>query len=175
MGPRIALLLSGEPADLPASICAVQLAARSDSELYALQVCLIAGQNEPTEKSNTDKSSPEGRFLNSFSFVTEFAEKEGVQVSCHILDSQEIEQMVEFLTAHAITCLVVNKSDGEQEKRSAWLKELQKQLTIAPRQFHSPLQVITATLWEDMDIKEVLRQFRCLDRLMPRKIKRRRR
>lgn len=161
MGPRIALLLSGEPADLSASICAVQLAARSDSKLYALQDCL--------EDVHTNGAAPAAvprpmasRFAGSFSFVVEFAGTEGVRVSCHQLNNRTIEQMLDFLIAHAITCLVVNKSYGEDEERSARITDLQKRHTAAPRRFHSHLQVITAPPLEEMDIKQVIRQLRHL-------------
>lgn len=165
MGSRIALLLSGEPDDLPASICAVQLAARSDSKLYALQDWV-------TEPMSAGKQPVEGRFLNSFSFVAEFADNEGVPVSCHLLDNEKIEEMIEFFTVHSISCLVVNKSYGEQEERAARLTELQRGLGAETRQFHSPLQVITAPPWEEMDLKQIVRQFRCLDRFVPVKTKR---
>lgn len=174
MGSRIALLLSGEPDDLPASICAVQLAARSDSKLYALQDCLSGGRDWPAEPLINDNRSGESQFINSFSFVAELANTEGVQVSCHMLESKKIEQMIEFMTIHDITCLVVNKGKGHEKQleRSAWLMELQRHLVSAPRQFHSHLQVITAPPWEEMDLKQVVRQFRRLDRLVPVKIKR---
>lgn len=171
MKPGIALLLSGGPEDLTASICAVQLAARSDSKLYALQSCFMAKQDPATERVPEGKPPKEDRFISSFSFVVEFSGIEGVQVSCHLLESEEIEQMVEFVTVHAISCLVVTGGNTKQEDRKTGLSELQKKYIAGLRQFHPDLQVITAPTWEEMDIKQVVRQFRRLDRLAPGKIK----
>jgi hypothetical protein len=141
-------LLSGVSSDLAASVAAVQLAGRTESLLYVLQGLGGGGAQQ------------EGLLL-----VTEFAALEGVKVNCHLLAEGSLPELAEFLTAHAVTWLVVGGGpEGSSADREKWLDELRARLRAAPNRFCSELQVIVAPPLAEGDLKRIISQARRLNR-----------
>jgi len=151
MKPGIMLLLCGGEADLSTTICAVQFAARSDGKLYAVRHCLPAADGEAAGGSYTD----------GFGFVVEFAGSEGVRASCHLMEDNSIAEMAAFLRAHSITCMVVGKDDDEHGPQSGWLAEVRQEMR---RDSQAEPRIIVAPLLEEMDMRQVVRQFRRRDK-----------
>lgn len=148
-GPRIALLLNDLSSDLAASVAAVQLTGRTESLLFVLQRRGAGGGQE------------EG-----FLFVTEFAALEGVKVNCHLLAEGSVAELADFLTAHAVTWLVVGTGPEEaMAERERWLAELRERLRTAPDRFCPELQVIVAPPLAEGDLKRIISQARRLNRL----------
>ncbi len=159
-GLRIALLLSGLPSDLSASVCAVQLAGRTERQLFALQA------QSSSRTTSTGPGIAEGQNLEGLRFISEFADLEGVQVTCHLLGDISVEQVAEFLLANSITCLVVGIWPREQQpSQKAWLDRLRLQLREAPQRFYPDLLVITAPRLAEADLKRVVSQSRRLKEL----------
>jgi hypothetical protein len=148
-------LLSGVSSDLAASVAAVQLAGRTESLLYVLQA--LRG----------DGTQQEGLLL-----VTEFAALEGVKVDCHLLAEGSLVELADFLTAHAVTWLVVGGGSEESSAdRDKWLDDLRARLRSAPDRFCPELQVIIAPALAEGDLKRIISQARRLNRLTQGKTK----
>jgi hypothetical protein len=148
-GPRIALLLSGVPSDLTASVSAVQLAGRTESRLYVLQGRKVEGEG-----------------LDGFSFVTEFATLEGVKTNCHLLVDGTVAELADFLLAHSVTWLVVGVWPEEsRSERAEWLDQLRERLRQAPGRFCPELQIIVAPPLAESDLERIISQARRLSQL----------
>lgn len=152
-GPRIALLLSGLPSDLTASVSAVQLAGRTESLLFVFQNC-----------------HPEGEPHDNFRFVAEFAALEGVKSNFHLLGEGTVAELADLLIAHAITWLVVGAWAKESRpSQDEWLGQLREQLREAPGRFCPELQVIVAPPLAEGDLERIISQSRRLSLLAARK------
>ncbi|MBI5556916.1 MAG: hypothetical protein HY885_04710 [Deltaproteobacteria bacterium] len=157
--------MSNFSSDLSASVCAVQLAGRTESRLYALQ-CNRQGRwadsfpDEPAIKVTASEQ------LDSFRFVAEFGGVEGVPVTFHILAEATEQQVAGFLIANGITCLVVG--GWPRDLRAAqedWLGGLRVQCRVASRRFCADLQVIVAPLLKKRDLMRILAQSLRLSRI----------
>lgn len=158
MGPRIAILLSGFPSDLPVGFSAVQLAARTESKLYALQDSELIGLRHCDMNSVCDATHTGAYSLQeSFRVVGELADVEGVPVSYHVLEGGSVNDLGGFLIDHSISCLVIYAAPKKDPvARIAWIEELQMRLNASPRWFHGTLQVIVAPSWDEKDMQEAI-------------------
>ena len=148
-GPRIALLLSGLPSDLTASVSAVQVAGRTESRLFVIRAPGAAGED-----------------LDSCRFVSEFATLEGVKTSCHLLANSSESDLVDFLLANSITWLVVGACpDESRPEQDKWLARLRDQLRAAPNRFCPELQIIVAQPLVEKDLARVISQSKRLSQL----------
>jgi len=166
VGPRIAILLSGLPSDVPVSLCAVQLAARTESEIYALQDFDQLGLRHcGTPLLRDPAMTIEASLQESFRLIGELTEAEGVPVSYHILEKGAEDPLGRLLIDHAISCLVVYDDQGKSpDKRITWIDELQKRLNASPRWFHGTLQVIVAPPLNELDMEAIISQLHHLNR-----------
>ena len=154
-GPRIALLLSRLPSDLPASVSAVQLAGRTESRLFVFQ-----------------NREAEGEPHDNFRFVAEFAALEGVKTNCHLLGEGTVAELADILIANSITWLVVGTWAKElQPSQDEWLGQLRQRLHEAPDRFCPELQVIVAPPLAEGDLERIISQSRRLSHLAARKTK----
>lgn len=154
-GPRIALLLSGLPSDLTASVSAVQLAGRTESRLFVLQ-----------------SRSTEGEPLDGYRFVSEFAALEGVKTNCQLLTEGSVAELADFLLANSVTWLVVGSGPEESRPgRDEWLGQLRERLRQAPERFCPELQIIVAPTLAEADLERIISQSRRLSRLVAGKNK----
>lgn len=148
-GPRIAVLLSGIPSDLTASVSAVQLAGRTESLLFVFQ-----------------ERQAEGEQLDNCRFVAEFAALEGVKTNCHLLGEGSVAELAELLIANAITWLVVGSwTEESRPNQNEWLGQLRKRLHEAPDRFCPELQVIVAPPLAEGDLERIINQSRRLSHL----------
>lgn len=148
-GPRIALLLSGIPSDLTASVSAVQLAGRTEGRLFVLQ-----------------SPSAEHESLDGYRFVSEFAALEGAKTTCQLLGEGSVTELADFLLANAVTWLVVGVWPEESRpEREEWLNRLRARLRQAPDRFCPELQIIVAPTLAEADLEKIIRQARRLNRL----------
>jgi hypothetical protein len=151
---------------LSVSVCAVQLAGRTESRLYALQAISPGAAPTPAGAG----AVAESRQLDGFRFVAEFAGLEEVQVTCHLLGDGAVEQVSEFILANSITCLVVGVWPEESHpSQEEWLEELRRLLREAPQRFYPDLQVIKAPSLAEADLERVIRQSRRLKQLAANK------
>jgi len=150
--PGIALLLTGSEADLSTAICAVQLAARSGSDLFAVRDCVLVAGDAAAGR--------QGGYSDCFGFVVEFAGGEGVPVSCHLMEEETGEQMAAFLLAHGITCLVIGKDDAAHGRESAWLQGILERLAGEGR---DDLRLVMAPELDEAEMRRAVRQFRRVD------------
>lgn len=162
MGPRIAILLSGVPSDLPVSLCAVQLAARTESELHAVQDDDQLGLRHCEAPLAYDSLISSAYSLqDSFRFVGELAGPEGVPVSYHVLERGAADPLGEFLIVHAISCLVVYVDPQQLPvARLRWIEALQQRLTASARWFHGSLRVLVAPPWTELEFAAALTRLR---------------
>lgn len=148
-GPRIALLLSGQPSDLAASVSAVQLAGRTESRLFVFQ-----------------NREAEGEQLDNFRFVAEFAALEGIRTNCHLLGEGTVAELVNILIVNSITWLVVGAWAQElRASQGEWLAQLRKRLHEAPERFCPELQIIVAPPLVEGDLERIISQSRRLSHL----------
>lgn len=160
--------MNGFHSDLSASISAVQLAGRAEGRLYVIRTQFVGGWRS-AERTADDKS-PKDESLNDFVFVAEFAELEGVQASCHLVDEDSIEQLADFIISNSITWLVIGTwPDKQRAKQNELLGELQKKLQAAPNRFQKDLQIIKAPTLQDKDVNRVMSQSRLLKKISTQK------
>ena len=108
MGPRIAILLSGSLSDVSVSHCAVQLAARSESKLYALQDPYKIGLRHCNiQGTQTDSCTKELPLTDGLSYLTEIAGTSGVPFCCYSMEKDAIAPLGDILIEQAISCLEV--------------------------------------------------------------------
>jgi hypothetical protein len=159
------------PSDLPVSLCAVQLAARTESELYALQDFDQLGLRHCDAPILRDPAiTIEESLQESFRLLGELTEAQGVPVSYHILERGAEDALGGLLIDHAISCLVVYADQKKfRDKRILWLDALQKRLNASPRWFHGTLQVIVAPPWNEMDMEAIISQLHQLNQVSGKK------
>jgi hypothetical protein len=163
--------LSGLPSDLPVSLCAVQLAARTESEIYALQDFDQLGLRHCDAPLFRDPAMTiDDSLQESFRLLGELTEAQKVPVSYHILERGAENSLGELLIDHAVSCLVVYADQKKfPDKRIPWIDELQKRLNDSPRWFHGILQVIVAPPWNEMDMEAIISQMHHLNRVSGKK------
>ncbi len=157
MGKRVALLADGSNSDLYASFCAVKLAKRMEAKL--LSVLLMPDKQHQAEIDGSDRwqtCSP-AEFLYLISSLGNF---EGVQVSYHLIDEEDEENLVEFLVSNKITCLIMGTMDQKDfDKKQKWLPGLVKKICTSRHWYlGDDLTVFLARPWSERDFKKVLKQ-----------------
>lgn len=159
LGLRIAILLSGFPSDLPVSLCAVQLATRTESTLYALEDSDLLGicHCDATLRDITTVSAD--TLLENFNFFRKLAAAAKIPVSYHKLKNGTNHPLSDFLIDHAISCLVVYADQKNfPVELIAWINKLQKRLDDSPNWFSGTLQIIVAPPWNEMGMEVNLAQ-----------------
>ncbi len=158
LGPRIAIPLSGSLSDVSVSICAVQLAVRTESKLYVLQDPDRIGLHHCDDQSSSnDSSTTEFPLQDSLKFIIELTGTKGVPLSFYSMQTDVIDPLGDILIEQAISCLVLYMGRNQsRQTRIPWLEKLQGRLNGSTRWFHGDLQVIMAPTWNNSEAKKAL-------------------
>jgi len=128
MKTGIALLLRGSPADLSATLHAIELAKRTTGIVHAVFM-VQGGTNKgknPERQTENDPQTLAGQFIALASWLGDAAE---VTVHIHRLESLADELLVRFLCEYRIFCLILGAEDRSSQKRkTAWIARLQRRL-----------------------------------------------
>ena len=84
---------------------------------------------------------------------------EGVQVSYHLIEQKDEENLVEFLISNKITCLIMGTQNrGDFDEKQKWLSQLVQKICGNRRWYLGDLTVFLARPWDEKDFRKVLKQ-----------------
>ncbi len=157
MGKRVALLSEGRNSDLYAGFCAVKLARRTEARLYSLLIM--------PEHTGPREGVAMGERWNEFSpsaflqLVGGLCELEKVNGSYHLIERSPEENLVEFIVAQKISCLIVGTvNDEDHDRKRDWLSGIVNRVCSHSKWYFGELTVFFARPWSDERFQKVLRQ-----------------
>ncbi len=156
MGKVIALLADGSNSDLYACFCAVKLARRMEAKLLSVLLMSERNENPPRESSERWQACSPSEFLYLISSLGNF---EGVEVSYHLIDERDEENLVEFLISKKVPCIIMGTQDQEDfDKKQKWLSQLVQKIYANRHWYLGDLTVFLAKPWREKDFKKVLKE-----------------
>ncbi len=156
MGKVIALLADGSNSDLYASFCAVKLARRMEAKLLSVLLMPEKQQNTGPDNPGHWQACSPSEFLY---LITSLGNFEGVNVSYHLVDDGDGEDLVEFLVSKKISCLIMGTQDQQDfERKQKWLSGLVKKIYGNRHWYLGDLTVFLARPWDEKDFRKVLKQ-----------------
>ena len=154
MSQKIALLITGCYADLYAGMQALQVAERTDSRIYILQMTEGRAECPGTRK----KMQPE-EISDLIGLIAWLGEIERIGVSVNVFGKESEKELAEFLRRNDITCLVAGAHDSQSMKqKKEWLRTLQDQLGSDELWFQRSFQVLVTLPWDDVPFNRALQQ-----------------
>ncbi|MDP3694707.1 MAG: hypothetical protein Q8R42_01180, partial [Desulfocapsaceae bacterium] len=128
MKTGVALLLRGSPADLSATLHAIELAKRTTGIVHAVfmeQGGTHKGK-DPGRETENDTQPLAGQFIALANWLGDVAE---VTVHIHRLESMADDLLVRFLCNYRIFYLILGAEDRSSLKRkTAWIARLRRRL-----------------------------------------------
>ena len=159
MKTGIALLLWGSPADLSATLHAIELAKRTTGIVHAVfmeQGGIRKGKN-PGEGAKEDTQSLTEQFIALASWLGDVA---GVAVHIHRLEGIADELLVRFLCEYQIFCLILGAYDrGSLRRKNAWIAGLRQRLGEQGDCFIPQLWSVIIPPWDDLVFARIIAGF----------------
>ena len=159
MKTGIALLLRGSPADLSATLHAIELAKRTTGIVHAVfmeQGGTNKGKNHGEETENNTQDLA-GQFIALASWLGDVKE---VAIHIHRLESMADELMVRFLCKYRIFCLILGAEDRSSLKRkTAWIERLRRRLGEKGDCYLPQLWSVIIPPWDDLVFARIIAGF----------------
>ena len=159
MKTGVALLLRGSPADLSATLHAIELAKRTTGIVHAVfmeQGGTHKGK-DPGRETENDTQPLAGQFIALASWLGDVAE---VTVHIHRLESMADELLVRFLCNYRIFCLILGAEDRSSLKRkTAWIERLRRRLGEKEDCFLPQLWSVIIQPWDDLVFARIIAGF----------------
>lgn len=159
MNVGIALLLRGSPADLSATIHAIELAKRTTGVVHAVfmeQGGADKGK-DPGEETEYDTQTLNGQLIALASWLGDVEE---VSIHIHRLESMADELLVQFFCEYRIFCLILGATDRSALKRkTAWIERLRRRLSDRKDCFLLHLWSVIIPPWDDLTFAHIIAGF----------------
>jgi len=154
MSQKIALLITGCYADLYASMQALQVAERTDAQIYVLQMTDGRAACTGTRR----KMRPE-EISDLIGLIAWLGEVERIGISFNVFGRESEKELTEFLRRNEITCLVAGAHDNQNlQQKKKWLQTLQDKLGSDKLWFQRSFQVLVTLPWDDVPFNKALQQ-----------------
>ncbi len=159
MKTGIALLLWGSPADLSATLHAIELAKRTTGIVHAVfmeQEGINQGKNLGKEAKEETQSLTE-QFIMLIRWLGDVAE---VAVHIHRLEGMADELLIRFLCNYQIFCLILGiHNRSEQRRKNAWIARLRQRLSEQRDCFLPQLWSVIIQPWDDLVFARIIAGF----------------
>ncbi|MDO9041002.1 MAG: hypothetical protein Q7U64_01495 [Desulfocapsaceae bacterium] len=160
MKTGVALLLRGSPADLSATLHAIELAKRTTGIVHA--VFMEQGGKhkgkDPGRETENDTQPLAGQFIALANWLGDVAE---VTVHIHRLESMADDLLVRFLCNYRIFYLILGAEDRSSLKRkTAWIARLRRRLDEQDDCFLPQLWSVIIQPWNDLVFARIIAGFK---------------
>ena len=160
MKTGVALLLRGSPADLSATLHAIELAKRTTGIMHA--VFMEQGGKhkgkDPGRETENDTQPLAGQFIALANWLGDVAE---VTVHIHRLESMADDLLVRFLCNYRIFYLILGAEDRSSLKRkTAWIARLRRRLDEKDDCFLPQLWSVIIQPWDDLVFARIIAGFK---------------
>ena len=159
MKTGVALLLRGSPADLSATLHAIELAKRTTGIVHAVFM-EQGGIHKKKDSERETENNPQpltGQFIALASWLGDVAE---VTVHIHRLESMADELLIRFFCNYRIFCLILGAEDRSSLKRkTAWIARLRRRLGEREDCFLPQLWSVIIPPWDDLEFARIISGF----------------
>ena len=147
----IAVLLTGDSADLFASLHAIELAKRTGKIVHAV----ILGRDKGLASGGAGGKNVQDPIL----LAAWLGQAEGLQIRWHTLLDATDEELLAFFRTHRIFCLIAGaRSKTAMQRKTRWLEELRGKLLNDAHWYPSAFWVLVTEPWDNEMFDRVVQQ-----------------